>query len=131
MFLRQALAGETIRIYGTGEQRRDFNYVDDVVDALLLAAESDRLLGQSFNLGHAEHVQPDRVRRDAGSVRAVSAASACRSRRTLAAIDIGDYYGEFAAFAAATGWSPRIDLADGLARTVDWFRDPGRRARRG
>jgi UDP-glucose 4-epimerase len=39
IFIRKALLGETIQIYGTGEQRRDFNYVSDVVEALLLAGE--------------------------------------------------------------------------------------------
>jgi UDP-glucose 4-epimerase len=54
VFIRQALAGEKIRVYGTGRQRRDFNYVDDVLDALLLAGEKEAIHGQVFNLGHPE-----------------------------------------------------------------------------
>ncbi len=48
-----------------------------------------------------------------------------------AAIDIGDYYGDFAAFAKTTGWEPRVDLAEGLERTVRWFREAERGAGRG
>jgi nucleoside-diphosphate-sugar epimerase len=121
VFLRRALAGEAVRIFGTGEQRRDFNYVDDVVDALLLAAESDLLLGQSLNLGHP---------RTYTLIEFVETLARFVPFRweivpfpaDHAAIDIGDYYGDFAAFQAATGWSPRVDLADGIERTIDWFR---------
>ena len=52
VFIRRALTGEKIQIFGTGEQRRDFNYVSDVVDALLLAGESPRVNGHVYNLGH-------------------------------------------------------------------------------
>ena len=38
------------------------------------------------------------------------------------AIDIGDYYGDFSRFTAASGWSPKIDLERGLADTIEWFR---------
>ncbi len=54
IFIRKALRGETIQIFGTGEQKRDFNYIDDVVSALLLAGEFDSVNGQVFNLGHSE-----------------------------------------------------------------------------
>ena len=124
IFLRKALAGETIQIYGNGEQRRDFNYVDDVLDALLLAGQSDDLLGGVFNLGHP---------------RAYSLLEFLEVLRRYAdfeyelipfppeaeAIDIGDYYGDFARFRAATGWVPRVDLSEGLESTIRFFRDDG------
>ena len=45
---------ETIQIFGSGDQRRDFNYVDDVVDALLIAGELESVHGNSYNLGHPQ-----------------------------------------------------------------------------
>ena len=54
IWLKQVLSGEPILVYGDGEQLRDFNYVDDVVDAMLLAALDPRADGQVYNLGSAE-----------------------------------------------------------------------------
>lgn len=53
-FIRQAVEGNTIKIYGDGQQKRDINYVDDVCDALLLAGASEKANGQIYNLGHDE-----------------------------------------------------------------------------
>ncbi len=49
--MRQVVLGEEIQIFGDGRQRRDFDYVDDVVDAFLRAGASDAADGQVFNLG--------------------------------------------------------------------------------
>jgi len=130
VFLRKALAGETIRLFGSGEQRRDFNYVDDVVDALLLAGASDGVGGQVFNLGHPRSYSlVDFV--DALAVHLAFDRERVPFPPDLAAIDIGDYYGDFGAFSRTTGWLPRVDLAEGLERTIRWFRDPARGAGRG
>lgn len=121
IFVRQALNGERIRIYGTGRQKRDFNYVDDVVEALLLAGASDSVRGGIFNLGHTE------VRSLIEFVETLQEIVHLEYEIVpfppeVAAIDIGDYYGSFEKFRAATGWEPRIGLREGLERTVDYYR---------
>jgi len=121
IFLQRALRGETIQIYGSGQQKRDFNYVDDVVEALLLAATTSGLSGQTFNLGHQRSYTllefVDVLRRFATfDVELVSFPT------DAAAIDIGDYYGKFERFRHATGWEPRVDLEVGLQRTLDHYR---------
>lgn len=121
IFLRKAISGEPIQIFGTGEQLRDFNYVDDVVEACLLATEDDALCGKVYNLGCATHYSL------LDFVKLLQAE--CAFTYELVpfppdhqAIDIGDYYADYALFHAATGWEPRVDLADGLHRTVAYFR---------
>ena len=121
IMIRQALRGETLRVFGTGKQLRDFNYVDDVVTALLLAGASDDCMGGVFNLGAPEHHSlldfVEALNRE------------CPLRYELVPfpddrkiIDIGDYYGDYSAFAAATGWRPEVGLAEGLARTLESYR---------
>src|SRR5262249_27061970 len=101
---------------------RDFNYVDDVVEALLLAGAEEQLDGGVFNLGHPDHKSllelVDILQKHADFD------SACIPfPKEDEAIDMGDYYGDFTKFRAATGWTPRTDLATGIALTMRFFRE--------
>lgn len=121
VFLRKALLKQSIDIFGDGRQQRDFNYVDDVVEALLLAASSDAVDGQEFNLGHPRHYSlldfAEALNRQVGvDYRLIP------FPEEHAAVDPGDSYCDFGCFREATGWMPRVDLEDGLTRTLDFFR---------
>ncbi len=121
IFLRQALKGETISLYGGGKQLRDFNYVDDVINALLLAAATDDCLGQVFNLGSTRaYSLIDFV--DALAAFCKFPVEAVPFPDDKRIIDIGDYYGDFSKFRQATGWSPQVDLPEGLERTIAFYR---------
>jgi len=121
VFLLRAIRGEKIQIYGNGEQRRDFNHVDDVVRALLLAAVTENCRGRVFNLGAAAHYSLNQFVAMLGNLTAFEVEHVpFPSDRRL--IDIGDYYGDWSRFAKATGWQPRVDLQDGLASTIEFFR---------
>jgi len=121
VFIRRALRGEPIRIFGDGTQRRDFNHVDDVVDALLLAAERDDVDGRVFNLGHP---RPYSLIEFVETLRRFAEFDweLAPFPEEIRRIDIGDYYGDHALYRATTGWEPRIDLAEGLESTLAWFR---------
>jgi len=124
IFVRSALEGRKIRIFGDGRQKRDFNYVDDVVRALLLAGSSPALSGKVFNLGHPrpcsllEFVETLALLTPFESEVVPFPAEA-------ESIDIGDYYGDFALFREATGWEPGVELKQGLERTLAYYRDLG------
>jgi nucleoside-diphosphate-sugar epimerase len=124
VFLRQALLGKTIDLYAGGHQRRDFNYVEDVVDALLLAAGNSRCHGKVFNLGAAK----------SNSLLEFTAILREQCQFTVRCvpfpddqkiIDIGDYYGDFSAFRDATGWEPKTTLEEGIRQTVAFYREQG------
>ena len=124
VFIRRALAGEKIQIFGTGEQRRDFNFVTDVVDALLLAGENRNVDGHVYNLGHPE---PESLLAFVTLLEELAdfEFEKVPFPKAAAAIDIGDYYGDFSKFREATGWQPRVGLQEGLTRTLAWYRAHG------
>jgi UDP-glucose 4-epimerase len=121
-FIRLAVEGGEIQIYGDGSQLRDFVYVDDVVDAFLRAGETDAVNGGAFNVGSPEAVSHrDLVamlieEAGRGSVRFVEWPEDKRR------IDIGSFYSDSSRFIAATGWSQTVPLRDGLRRTVEYYR---------
>lgn len=127
IWIRRLIDGDEILVYGDGEQKRDFNHVDDVVDALLVAAARPEAVGQIYNLGGAEVVS---LRALAELLIALHGAGACRLvpfPPEQQAIDIGDYCGDYAKFRAAFGWAPRVPLREGLAQTLAYYREHRRR----
>ena len=121
-FVRLAVEGGEIQIYGDGSQLRDFVYVEDVVEAFLAAGLSDAVNGDVFNVGGSEPISHrDLVHRlietaGSGTVRFVDWPSEKK------AIDIGSFYSDSTKFMMATGWKPRVGLAEGLQRTVAFYR---------
>jgi UDP-glucose 4-epimerase len=120
-FVRQATLGEEIQLFGDGSQRRDFDYVDDVVDAFLRAGAMDAADGQVFNLGgDAPVALADLAKRmvklaGQGSVR-LAPFPPERKR-----IDIGDFHADASRIRAALGWMPTTSLDAGLARTLAYY----------
>jgi UDP-glucose 4-epimerase len=123
IWLKQVLRNEPLVVYGDGRQLRDFNYVDDVVDALLMAALDPRADGQVYNLGSVE--APISLNDLAQLL--IETNTAGEYRRIpfppdRKAIDIGDYYADFSKIQRELGWTPQVPLAEGLRRSLDYFR---------
>jgi UDP-glucose 4-epimerase len=121
-FIRQAVMGETIQLFGDGTQKRDFDYVDDVVDAFLRAGAMDAADGEVFNLGGDEPVSLLELAKMlveiAGAGSYVLAPFPPERKR----IDIGDFYADTTKIRKALGWAPRVKLREGLQRTIDYYR---------
>jgi UDP-glucose 4-epimerase len=122
-FIRLAIEDRTIPIYGDGSQLRDFVYVADAADAFLRAGASDACNGEVFNVGGDEAVS----HRDL-TTRLVEVAGTGRVQYVewpaeKKAIDIGSFYADSTKFKNVTGWSPAVPLAEGLRRTVAFYRD--------
>jgi UDP-glucose 4-epimerase len=121
-FVRQAALGEEILLFGDGRQLRDFNHVDDVVDAFLRAGASDAADGQVFNLGHAEPVALlDLVKlllEVAGGGRYRLVPFPPERKR----IDIGDFHADTTKVHETLGWRPSVPLREGLASTIEYYR---------
>ena len=121
-FVRQALAGEIIDLYGEGRQRRDLNYVDDVVEALLLAGASERAEGEVFNLGGGEPVGLAEIASELISLTGRGSVRLVPFPPEQQLIEIGNCYLSCHKIEKVLGWRPRISWQQGLARTVDFYR---------
>jgi len=122
IWIKQLIDGEPIQIWGDGMQIRDFNYVDDVVDALLLSAAEPGANGQIFNLGSDETINF----RDLAALMVEIAGSGQYEIKPFPperkAIDIGDYYADYRLIQGRLGWRPKMALHDGLRRTLEFYR---------
>ena len=126
IWIRQLLEGSTIKVFGDGTQLRDFNYVDDGVDALLRAAASDQAIGKVYNLGSPEVISLKDLAAMVTQQRTGGRFELVPFPPERKAIDIGDYYSDFSLIRTELNWNPRVDLRDGLARTIEYV-DANRR----
>ncbi len=121
IWIRLALEGQPFEVWG-GEQLRDFSYVDDVVEAMLVAAETPATDGKVFNLSGEPVLSLAAVARtladQTGGPYEVKAFPEERKK-----IDIGDFYADDRLFRSVTGWTPKVDFEEGLARTVAFYRE--------
>ena len=121
IWIRKVLEGQPFEIW-EGGQKRDFTYVDDCVDALLLAASKREAEGEIFNLGGCEVVSLKEVG-DLIKKIEPSAQYGLRSfPKERKAIDIGDFYADYSRIQKALGWKPRIHLEEGLKKTLAFYR---------
>jgi UDP-glucose 4-epimerase len=121
-FIRQAVDGGVIELFGEGRQRRDLNHVDDVVEALLLAGASEAAEGEIYNLGGDAPVSLAEL---AGELIAITGRGSVRPvpfPPERQQIDLGNTHSSFAKIEAALGWRPRTPLRAGLAQTVAFYR---------
>jgi UDP-glucose 4-epimerase len=122
VWIRLLIEGKAFEVWG-GEQLRDFTYVDDAVEAFLMAAASDESNGQIFNLGgdcviSLKDLASLIIQVNGGGEYIIHSYPTDRKR-----IDIGDYYADFSRIRSGLGWEPRVSLRDGLSRTLAYYRE--------
>jgi UDP-glucose 4-epimerase len=126
IWIRQLIEGQPIKIFGDGLQVRDFNYVDDCVEAMLLAGMEEHAVGKIYNLGSEEIINL----RDLAARMIDIVPGRCSEivpfPSDRKAIDIGDYYSDFSLIRKELGWSPRISLNEGLVKTIHYYSAFGR-----
>jgi dTDP-glucose 4,6-dehydratase len=122
-FIQQALRGEPLTVYGDGAQTRSFQYVDDLVEGITRLLWSDEV--EPVNIGNPTESTVLAFAEMINALTGNAAGVVCRDLRTrddpqVRQPDIGRAQ-------RILGWQPQIDLAEGLRRTIPWFRDALRR----
>jgi len=122
IWMRNLVDGVPFKVFGNGMQLRDFNYVDDVVDALLLAATDSKAVGQVYNLGAKEVVSLCDLAKMLVDIHGGGHFDVVPFPPERKVIDIGDYYSNYSKIKTEIGWEPKISLVDGLRKSLDYYR---------
>jgi UDP-glucose 4-epimerase len=120
LFIGAMAAGASATVHGDGEQRRDFTYIDDVVAANIAAAEADgdAVAGEAYNVGGGRDISVVEL------LKLVAQLLGAEPRAEHVAPRAGDVrrtWSDVSAAARDLGWRPRVDLEEGLRRTIQWY----------
>jgi UDP-glucose 4-epimerase len=121
IWIKNLVEGKPIEVWGDGLQVRDFNYVDDVTDAMLFAALSEESNGQIYNLGSPERFNLKDLAALMIRVHGKGEFAVIPFPEDRKPIDIGDYYADYTKIRTALDWNPRFSLEEGLTRTLQYY----------
>ncbi len=120
-FIRKVIDGETVELYGDGNQIRDVNYIDDVIDALIVVARSEKGWGEAYNLGGTPVTLTNFVKKVVqifGKGKIVIKPMPNDRKK----IEIGDYKADWSKINKTYGWKPGVSLIEGIKSTITYYR---------
>lgn len=119
-FIARALAGQPLLVYGSGEQSRDFCYVDDMVAAFLTMGQHPAAIGQAVNFGTGEATS---IRALAERIVALSGSASPIEHGPTRAAEVSRLCCDHGLATRLLGWRPQVGLDEGLARNIAWARE--------
>jgi len=122
IWIRFLIEGEPFEVWG-GEQLRDFTYVDDAIEAILISAKEDKANGKIFNLGGDRVISLKELAELLVEINGAGKYTIHPFPPDRKKIDIGDYYADFKQIRETLGWNPRVPLREGLNRTLLFYKE--------
>ena len=122
-FILQLEAGLSPVIYGDGTQTRDFTYVDDTADGIVRAAECDNLVGDVVNVAYGSEASIAHIAKALASIVGREELACVREARRPG--DVDRHYADISKARRLLNFEPKTNLAEGLERTLAWFRSEG------
>jgi dTDP-glucose 4,6-dehydratase/UDP-glucose 4-epimerase len=123
IWVRMLIEGKPIKVFGDGNQLRDFNYVDDCVCALLSAGASEVSNGKIYNLGNTEIIDLKALAEMMTDLNRGGTYELVPFPPDRKVIDIGDYYSDYSLITRDLTWVPKVSLRDGLQWTLNFYRE--------
>ena len=121
IWIRNLLQGKPIQVYGDGKQRRDYNYVEDVLDALLIAATERDAIGKVYNLGSPDPISLESTAKIMCQKIEGSDYQMIPFPEDRKAIDVGDFICDYSVFRNQFGWEPKVSFEEGIQRSLEYF----------
>ena len=123
IWIRLLLEGKPIKVFGDGEQLRDFNYVDDCINGLLLAGASEDANGKVYNLGSKQVISLKLLAEMLTKMGIDGSYELIPFPPERKSIDIGDYFSDFSLISDELNWIPKVGLEEGLHKTVEFYKE--------
>jgi len=121
-FIKKAMDDDVIPVFGDGMIKRDFLYVDDLVECLLMAANSEGAAGEVFNVGTGIPVTFRELAEKIMTVSGSGSYTFTDFTRERAEVEPGDYYADITKIKEIVGWSPHTSIVTGIKETVEFYR---------
>jgi UDP-glucose 4-epimerase len=121
-FIRQAIDGEEIKVFGTGEIKRDFLYIDDCIDAMLMCALCEDAYGEIFNVATGDALDFVTLAKTLVEVAQTGSWKLAPFSPERAAQEPGDFYADIGKIERIVGWKPKTPLHDGLNKCIEYYR---------
>ncbi|MCU7513957.1 MAG: NAD-dependent epimerase/dehydratase family protein [Ignavibacteria bacterium] len=122
IWIKNLIDEKPILVFGDGKQIRDFNYVDDVIDALIFCAESEDANGEIYNLGADDPISLKDAAELLVGINKSGTYKFVEFPSDRKVIDIGDYYSDYRKIKARLAWKPKILLEEGLRKTLEYYK---------
>ena len=122
IWIRNLLEGKLVQVFGDGKQRRDYNNVEDVLDALLIAATEDNAIGKVYNLGAPDPLCLEDTAKIMCQEIEGSDYQMIPFPEDRKAIDVGDFICDYSTFHNQFGWEPKVNFEEGIQRSIEYFR---------
>jgi len=123
IWIKRLIENDPLQVYGDGQQVRDFNYIDDVVDALISAALQEEANGRIYNLGSSEVINLKDLAELMININNCGSYDIIPFPGDRKKIDIGDYYSDYSLIQKELNWNPKVSLNEGLSKTIAFYRN--------
>jgi UDP-glucose 4-epimerase len=121
-FIRKAIDGEVVPVFGDGHILRDFLYVDDLVDCFLRVATAAQAYGEVFNVGSGIPINFIDLSKKIVKIAGTGKVTFTDFTQERKEVEPGDYYTDISKVKRMVGWEPKTDLDEGLRRTIEFYR---------
>lgn len=122
-FIRQALDGNALTIYGDGVQKRDYVFVEDVAEGMLTVAQSQATVGEVYNIGSGQGTPFITMAQTIATQISGTVIRQVEWPKDRYFVETGDFVADISRLEAATGWHPSISIEEGIAKTVAYYRE--------
>jgi len=121
-FIKKAIDDEALPVFGDGMIIRDFLYIDDLIECLLMSAPTKKAVGEVFNVGTGIPVTFKEIAEKIVKIAGKGTYKFTDFTKERAEVEPGDYYADISKLGRIVGWEPKISLEEGIRRTIEFYR---------